>query len=173
MSWTNRHGDFVNYTGSLAPKGRKKLMSSKITFSLQAQSDTHEHIRVIQRRHTTNAQDKKKPTHFNWKLFFFSQIFFCVEKRNNNKRKTTKQSNGISFFLILFVLFLCCCCYLVSLCERQLQQHAWQIKKRTDQRRPRLERHWLVGLLKGFSKKGASRVCSTQSQNLPLDGTFN
>ena len=148
-------------------------MSSKITFSLQAQSDTHEHIRVIPRRHTTTAQDKKKnPLTSIENCFFFADFLLCGEEEQQQTKNNKTIKRDFVFF-ILFVLFLCCCCYLVSLCERQLQQHAWQIKKRTDQRRPRLERHWLVGLLKGFSKKGASRVCSTQSQNLPLDGTFN
>lgn len=83
---------------------------------------------------------------------FFSQIFFlCGEEQQQTKNNKTIERDFV--FLILFVWFLCCCCYLVSLCERQLQQHAWQIKRRTDRRRPRLERHWLVGLLKGFSKK--------------------
>jgi hypothetical protein len=77
-------------------------MSSKITFSLQAQSDTHEHIRVIQRRHTTNAQDlktKKKPLTSIEKLFvFFADFLFVWRETTTTNEKQQNNLTGFRFF---------------------------------------------------------------------------
>lgn len=176
MGSTNRHGDFVNYTGSLAPTGEWDWRVAEITYSLRAESDTHEHIRVIQthaptrrRSHSLQLGEMKKIT-----ISFLADFFFCWIE-------TTTTTNGIDVGFVFFVFLLFPKC-VISWLLCVTNSYGMTDKKGDGQnrRRPRLERHWLFGLLKGFRPlRGASGLGNVVNQSSarwrlqlkpPLDG---